>query len=186
MHSLDASPYAWLHQLLKAFNAGDMHGYDALCVKYAAQLNSQPALVSASSAGNEAAPPGNAHCKHLGRRGARVRGLIVLSHAWAARLQVANERRLREKITLMSLMEMISSLPAEERNIALAAIAQRTKLDVDGVEFLLMKVCGRDGDGLQGEGRLGVLSEPKACLACFYAMRLSALTCTRCRRCRCI
>ncbi len=55
---------------------------------------------------------------------------------------VANERRLREKITLMCLMEMISSLPAENRNIALPAIAQQTKLDVDGVEFLLMKVGG--------------------------------------------
>lgn len=53
---------------------------------------------------------------------------------------VAHERQLREKITLMSLMEMISSLPAENRNIALEAIAARTKLDVDGVEFLLMRV----------------------------------------------
>uniref|UniRef100_A0A7S3RAB0 PCI domain-containing protein n=1 Tax=Dunaliella tertiolecta TaxID=3047 RepID=A0A7S3RAB0_DUNTE len=96
VHVLDDSPFRWLHELLEVFNAGDMHKYDDLCTRYAAELNSQPALV-------------------------------------------ANERRLREKITLMCLMEMISSLPAESRNIALTAIAQRTKLDVDGVEFLLMK-----------------------------------------------
>lgn len=52
---------------------------------------------------------------------------------------VAHERRLREKITIMSLLELISGLPAENRRIPLATIAQRTKLDTDGVEFLLMK-----------------------------------------------
>ena len=31
------------------------------------------------------------------------------------------------------------SLPAEQRTIPLSAIAERTKLSVDGVEFLLMK-----------------------------------------------
>eukprot|EP00798_Chlamydomonas_sp_ICE-L_P003282 gene3282-13309_t len=52
---------------------------------------------------------------------------------------VENERHLREKITIMCLMDMISTLPAEERRIALTDIAARTKLSVDGVEFLLMK-----------------------------------------------
>lgn len=93
---LDNGQYAWLHDLLKAFNAGDIARYDALCTLHAAQLNSQPALVS-------------------------------------------NERRLREKITLMCLLELVSSLPAEERTLKLEAIAQRTHLTVDGVEFLLMK-----------------------------------------------
>lgn len=88
--------YGWLHELLQAFNNGDMHTYDTLCVKYATQLNGQPALVE-------------------------------------------HERRLREKITIMCLMDMISSLPAEQRRIALTDIAVRTKLEADGVEFLLMK-----------------------------------------------
>ena len=56
--SLHGGPFAWLHELLEAFNSGDMHRYDDLCAKYATQLNAQPALV-------------------------------------------ANERRLREKITIM-------------------------------------------------------------------------------------
>ncbi len=33
----------------------------------------------------------------------------------------------------------LRSLPAEQRRIPLSAIAERTKLSVDGVEFLLMK-----------------------------------------------
>ena len=52
---------------------------------------------------------------------------------------VQHERRLREKITLMSLIEMVSSLPAESRRIRLADISARTKLSADGVEMLLMK-----------------------------------------------
>lgn len=52
---------------------------------------------------------------------------------------VEHERRLREKITILCLMEMISSLPPDRRTIALSDVAQRTKLPMDGVEFLLMK-----------------------------------------------
>ena len=39
----------------------------------------------------------------------------------------------------MSLVEMVSSLPAEERHITFSDVGARTKLDADGVEFLLMK-----------------------------------------------
>eukprot|EP00850_Spirogloea_muscicola_P017939 SM000159S01770 [mRNA] locus=s159:118653:121113:- [translate_table: standard] len=52
---------------------------------------------------------------------------------------LANERRLREKITILCLMELIFSKPSEDRTISLSVIAERTKLDVDGVEVLLMK-----------------------------------------------
>lgn len=93
---LDSSPYAWLHEMLAAFNAGDLHAYDALCSKHAAVLNQQPDLV-------------------------------------------AHERQLREKVTISCLITLISELPPESRRIPLAVIAQRTKLSVDGVEFLLMK-----------------------------------------------
>jgi len=61
---LEDSPYAWLGEMLNAFNHGDLHAYDALCTKYASELNAQPALV-------------------------------------------ANERKLREKITIACLMELI-------------------------------------------------------------------------------
>ena len=36
-------------------------------------------------------------------------------------------------------MSCLCSLPAKERTISLDTIGQRTKLEVDGVEFLLMK-----------------------------------------------
>jgi hypothetical protein len=53
---------------------------------------------------------------------------------------VAHERRLREKITILCLMELISGLPPDRRTVALSTVAERTKLPLDGVEFLLMKV----------------------------------------------
>lgn len=52
---------------------------------------------------------------------------------------VSHERDLRQKITILCLTELISNLPAEERTIPIATIAAATKLDADGVEFLLMK-----------------------------------------------
>lgn len=38
-----------------------------------------------------------------------------------------------------SLLELISSLPPDDRKVSLSTIGARTKLDIDGVEFLLMK-----------------------------------------------
>lgn len=52
---------------------------------------------------------------------------------------VAHERKLREKITVMCLMTYVSSLPAEEKSVALSDIGDRTQLSVESVEFLLMK-----------------------------------------------
>ncbi|GBG73033.1 hypothetical protein CBR_g12752 [Chara braunii] len=52
---------------------------------------------------------------------------------------VQNVKRLREKITILCLMELIFSRPSEDRTIPLATIAEKTKLPLDGVEYLLMK-----------------------------------------------
>lgn len=93
---LQEGSYAWLGEMLEVFNRGDLPAYDALCTKYAAVLNAQPALVE-------------------------------------------NERRLREKVTISCLINLISDLPPEQRDIPLSTIAERTKLTIDGVEFLLMK-----------------------------------------------
>ena len=46
---------------------------------------------------------------------------------------------MREKITILSLIELVSSLPPEARTLSLEAIGQQTKLPLDGVDFLLMK-----------------------------------------------
>ncbi|KAL1829892.1 hypothetical protein DCAR_0209277 [Daucus carota subsp. sativus] len=52
---------------------------------------------------------------------------------------VENEKKLLEKINILCLMEIIFSRPSEERTIPLSIIADRTKLTVEDVEYLLMK-----------------------------------------------
>lgn len=114
--ALDGSAFAWLADIIGAFNDGDLHAYDELCVKHADALNAQPALV-------------------------------------------ANERKLREKITILCLLQIVFQLPAEKREISLADIAARTKLSVDGVEYLLMKALSvRLIEGVidQVEGKVNV------------------------------
>ena len=96
VESIKEGPFVWLMDVVKAFNEGDLHLYDELCVKHAKSLNAQPALV-------------------------------------------ANERKLREKITILSLLQIIFKLPADHREISLSDIAAKTKLTIDGVEYLLMK-----------------------------------------------
>ncbi|XP_057842496.1 26S proteasome non-ATPase regulatory subunit 13 homolog B [Cryptomeria japonica] len=52
---------------------------------------------------------------------------------------VENEKKLLEKINILCLMEIIFSRPSEDRTIPLRVIAERTKLSVEDVEYLLMK-----------------------------------------------
>lgn len=52
---------------------------------------------------------------------------------------VAEERKLREKITILALMEIIARLPHDEHVVQMKSIAERTKLSADGAEFLVMK-----------------------------------------------
>ncbi|KAL8141738.1 hypothetical protein V2J09_014770 [Rumex salicifolius] len=52
---------------------------------------------------------------------------------------VANEKKLLEKINILCLMEIIFSRASEDRTIPLSVIADRTKLSVEDVEYLLMK-----------------------------------------------
>ncbi|CAN4095884.1 unnamed protein product [Withania somnifera] len=52
---------------------------------------------------------------------------------------VQNEKKLLEKINILCLMEIIFSRPADDRTIPLSVIAERTKLSVEDVEYLLMK-----------------------------------------------
>lgn len=73
---------------------------------------------------------------------------------------VANERRLREKITIAALLELIGNLPAESRTLKLSEVAAKTKLPADGVELLLMRALALhliEGviDGVNGEVSVG-------------------------------
>jgi 26S proteasome regulatory subunit N9 len=52
---------------------------------------------------------------------------------------VENEKKLLEKINILCLMEIIFSRSSEDRTIPLSIIAERTKLSIEDVEYLLMK-----------------------------------------------
>ncbi|KDD74756.1 hypothetical protein H632_c1094p1 [Helicosporidium sp. ATCC 50920] len=52
---------------------------------------------------------------------------------------VQNERRLREKITILALVELLHALPPRERTVPLDLIGEKSRLPRDGVEFLLIK-----------------------------------------------
>ncbi|KAK8578981.1 hypothetical protein V6N13_142221 [Hibiscus sabdariffa] len=63
-------------------------------------------------------------------------------HKAAMRAQpalVENEKKLLEKINILCLMEIIFSRPSGDRTIPLKVIAERTKLSIEDVEYLLMK-----------------------------------------------
>eukprot|EP00252_Welwitschia_mirabilis_P016439 TRINITY_DN3626_c0_g1_i2.p1 TRINITY_DN3626_c0_g1~~TRINITY_DN3626_c0_g1_i2.p1 ORF type:complete len:387 (-),score=59.53 TRINITY_DN3626_c0_g1_i2:71-1231(-) len=67
---------------------------------------------------------------------------LCLKHRDALNAQpalVENEKKLLEKINILCLMEIIFSRPSEDRTVPLSLIAERTKLSVEDVEYLLMK-----------------------------------------------
>ena len=73
---------------------------------------------------------------------------LCAQHAAALNAQpalVAHERGLRQKVTVLALMEILAALPADNRTASLAAVGARTRLSADGVELLLMKALS---DGL--------------------------------------
>ena len=127
--SLMGTKVEWLYYILEAFNSGDLVRYQELCRVHGAALSSQPALVQ-------------------------------------------NEKKLLEKINILCLMEIIFrwisffmpelrcivffflwswrttptySRPSEDRTIPLSIIAERTKLTVEDVEYLLMKSLSVSG-----------------------------------------
>ncbi|KAH1039829.1 hypothetical protein J1N35_041572, partial [Gossypium stocksii] len=52
---------------------------------------------------------------------------------------IKNEKKLLEKINILCLMEIIFNYPFDDRTILLKLIAERTKLSIEDVEYLLMK-----------------------------------------------
>mmetsp|Transcript_12906 Transcript_12906/g.33052 ORF Transcript_12906/g.33052 Transcript_12906/m.33052 type:complete len:394 (-) Transcript_12906:219-1400(-) len=96
--TLEATQFAWLADLLRAFNAGDISQYEALVMSHRAKLEEQPALL-------------------------------------------ANTTFLKEKITLMSLTEMLFQRigPTADRTVPFEAIAEAARLQVGEVELLVMR-----------------------------------------------
>ncbi|EKX31540.1 26S proteasome regulatory complex, subunit RPN9 [Guillardia theta CCMP2712] len=52
---------------------------------------------------------------------------------------IGNAQRLREKIRIFALLELLRDIPADSRTVSFAPIAERTKLPEDEVELLVMK-----------------------------------------------
>ena len=69
----------------------------------------------------------------------------------------------------------ICSLPAQERTISLDTIGQKTKLEVDGVEFLLMKTLSLhliEGVVDQVDGNVKVQATTTTLLVCLSKVQL--------------
>ena len=63
-----------------------------------------------------------------------------ISAAWRTQSDLsASYALLRQKISLLALMEMVFRCPAKDRSLPFADIATHTQLPVDQVELLLMK-----------------------------------------------
>ncbi len=96
--TLEQTQFAWLADLLRAFNAGDIAQYEALVMAHRASLEEQPALL-------------------------------------------ANTTFLKEKITLMSLTQMLFARigPSGDRTVPFDVIAEGARLQVSEVELLVMR-----------------------------------------------
>jgi len=96
LSSLDGTKFAWLKELLFAFNRGDLDKFDYLLMANKNEIESQAALKN---------------------------NLVLL----------------REKISILALMELVFNKPSEGRTLPFKVIAQATKLNADEVELLVMK-----------------------------------------------
>ncbi|CAM9785174.1 unnamed protein product, partial [Phaeothamnion confervicola] len=93
---LEGTENAWLGELLRLFNRGDIDGFGLLAAEHSAAMAAQPALT-------------------------------------------ARAEFVKEKIALLALMNMVFERPSHERTISFADIAERTRLPVEQVEWLVMR-----------------------------------------------
>jgi len=97
VESLQGTEKEWLAHLLRAFNQGDIAGYEGLIARYGLQLEKEPLLVSKTDL-------------------------------------------LKEKISILCLMEMVFDRQSVDRHIPFRAIAESTKLPAEmDLELLVMK-----------------------------------------------
>lgn len=94
--SLESTPLAWLGNLMRAFNRGDIEAFASIISSNGESFESLPALAS-------------------------------------------NRDELKQKITLMAVMEMVFQRNPHDRTLAFSEIAAATSLPLDQVEWVLMK-----------------------------------------------
>ena len=142
IHALKQGGFGWLHEMLECFNSGERLAAAAALPRCWHARPTLPTPRGCPARRN----PGDIHRydELCTRHAALLNGQPAL---------VEHERRLREKITILCLTELIGSLPPDQRTIALSTVAERTKLPLDGVEFLLMKA--RAPSGAAAGGRCG-------------------------------
>lgn len=96
MAALEGTPNAWLGEMLRIFNRGDIEGFGVLYAANAAAFAAQPAL--------------------------------------ASRLDFV-----KEKLTLLALMNLVFETPPHDRTLPFEAVAAHVRLPVDQVEWLSMR-----------------------------------------------
>lgn len=96
LEALQGTEHAWLIDLLRAFQTGDIDSFTALSSKHSGAINAVPALTG---------------------------------HAQAV----------KEKITLLKLMEMAAARPAHGRSLSFAEISAACRVPADSVEPLAMR-----------------------------------------------
>ncbi|XP_066559455.1 26S proteasome non-ATPase regulatory subunit 13 isoform X2 [Amia ocellicauda] len=69
-----------------------------------------------------------------------VEHFLILKDCWGSQTDLAaNESKLKEKLHLLCLMEMVFTRPAHHRQITFQEIARQTQISVGEVELLVMK-----------------------------------------------
>jgi 26S proteasome regulatory subunit N9 len=94
--SLEGTPHAWLGELLRAFQHGDIDAFNATVAANREAFEAAPALISSAGA-------------------------------------------MKEKITLLAVMELAARKPSGERAIAFEEVAAEVRLPVEQVEWVLMR-----------------------------------------------
>jgi len=96
VEALVDTPSAWLGDMLRCFNRGDIAQFNLLVEAHHSQYYGQPAL--------------------------------QLRHNF-----------IKEKVTLLALMNLLLETPAHDRNMPFALVAERTCLPLNQVEWLVIK-----------------------------------------------
>lgn len=121
--SLLGTKVEWLYYILEAFNSGDLVRYQELCRVHNASIVAQPALVE-----NE---------KKLLEKINILCLMEIIFRYLTKTIMISEYTTFSKVINILNLF--ICSRPSEDRTIPLSIIAERTKLMVEDVEYLLMK-----------------------------------------------
>jgi|EP00670_Eutreptiella_braarudii_P003102 26S proteasome regulatory subunit N9 len=96
INSLDATNLQWVRELLRAYNKGDLQGYEQIAQQYGDKMGQVPELLEKAAF-------------------------------------------LKQKIQLMALLNFLFNLTASNTVVSFTLVAKHTSIEVNQVEYLLMK-----------------------------------------------